>query len=40
VQSQFGKGSKFTLRLPIKSPLTLDLSATTGDMHIMPPEPD
>jgi len=40
VHSQAGKGSRFTLRLPMKSPLTIDPSATNPDMPIMPPEPD
>jgi signal transduction histidine kinase len=38
VQSQVGKGSRFTLRLPLKSPLSIDPSATSPDMPIMPPE--
>ncbi|MCI0683599.1 MAG: ATP-binding protein [Gemmataceae bacterium] len=37
VQSQVDAGSKFTLRLPIKSPLTQDFGATMGDMPVYPP---
>lgn len=37
VQSQVGVGSKFTLRLPIKSPLTQDFAATVGEMPVFPP---
>lgn len=37
VQSQVGVGSKFTLRLPVKSPLTQDFAATVGDMPVFPP---
>jgi signal transduction histidine kinase len=40
VQSQQGVGSKFTLRLPIKSPLSVDPNSTNADMPILPPEPD
>lgn len=36
VQSQVNVGSKFTLRLPIKSPFTIDPNATSGEMPIMP----
>lgn len=39
VQSQVGVGSKFTLRLPMKSPLSADLSGS-GEMPLLPPEPD
>jgi signal transduction histidine kinase len=37
VQSQVGVGSKFTLRLPIKSPLTQDFAATVGELPVFPP---
>lgn len=40
VQSQVGQGSKFTLRLPIKSPLSLDPSMTGAEIPLAPPEPD
>jgi signal transduction histidine kinase/pSer/pThr/pTyr-binding forkhead associated (FHA) protein len=40
VQSQAGKGSKFILRFPIKSPLLMDLSATGEDVPVLPPEPE
>lgn len=41
VQSQVGVGSKFVLKLPIKSMLSGDLSATSADMMTLPPpEPD
>jgi signal transduction histidine kinase len=40
VQSQIGAGSKFTLRLPIKSPMSPDLNATSSEMPILPPEDD
>ncbi len=41
VQSQVNVGSKFVLKLPIKSPLSADMSATTADLAVMPPpEPD
>ena len=40
VQSQVGTGSEFTLQVPIKSPLNLDMSGTGSDMPMMPPEPD
>lgn len=39
VQSQMGVGSKFTLRLPLKSPLSADMLGS-GEMPLMPPEPD
>ena len=38
VTSQEGVGSKFTLRLPLKSPLAVDPSTTSGEMPILPPE--
>jgi len=37
VQSQVGQGSKFTLRLPIKSPLSQDPGTTAGETAIFPP---
>ncbi len=37
VQSQVNVGSKFVLKLPIKSTLTPDMSATTEDLRTMPP---
>jgi signal transduction histidine kinase len=41
VQSQVGVGSKFVLKLPIKSMLSADMSATSADlMALPPPEPD
>lgn len=41
VQSQVGVGSKFTLRLPLKSPLTQDFAVTAAEMPIMrPPDED
>jgi signal transduction histidine kinase len=40
VQSQPGKGSKFILRLPIKSPLSGDPGASNADLPILPPQPD
>ena len=41
VESQPGKGSRFILRLPLKSPLNHDLSGTNADMPALPPpEPD
>jgi len=40
VQSQVGAGSEFTLKVPIKSPLNLDMSGTGSDMPMLPPEPD
>jgi signal transduction histidine kinase len=41
VQSQPGKTTMFTLRLPLKSPLSGDASCTNADMPILPPpEPD
>ncbi len=45
VHSQAGVGTKFTLRLPLKSPLAVDPGATSAEMPILetppePPEPD
>jgi signal transduction histidine kinase/pSer/pThr/pTyr-binding forkhead associated (FHA) protein len=41
VQSQVGKGSKFILRLPVKSPLGSDKEGTNTEWGaIKPPEPD
>src|SRR5439155_19389099 len=37
VQSQINVGSKFVLKLPIKSMLSADLSGSSGDFAIMPP---
>ena len=37
VQSQVNVGSKFVLKLPIKSMLSADMSATSADMIAMPP---
>jgi signal transduction histidine kinase len=37
VQSQQGKGSKFVLRLPLKSPLSSDLGASSVEMPILDP---
>jgi signal transduction histidine kinase len=37
VQSQPGVGTKFTLRLPVKSPLAQDLGATLGEVPVLPP---
>jgi signal transduction histidine kinase len=37
VQSQPGRGSRFILRLPIKSPLSHDANIRTGE-HTLPPE--
>jgi signal transduction histidine kinase len=37
VQSQVNVGSKFTLRLPIKSSLSQELNATLGDVPMLPP---
>ena len=37
VQSQIGVGSKFILKLPIKSMLSADPSATSADVTTMPP---
>jgi signal transduction histidine kinase len=40
LQSQPGKGSRFILRLPIKSPLTFDPSGTSTDLPIVEPPPE
>ena len=41
VQSQTGAGSKFTIKLPIRSPLAADLGATGFEEQApLPPEPD
>jgi signal transduction histidine kinase len=40
VQSQVNVGSKFTLKLPIKSPFSIDPQATASDMPVLPPEAD
>ncbi len=43
VQSILGKGSKFTLKLPMRSPLGFDPMATLGEaqaLPVAPPEPD
>jgi signal transduction histidine kinase len=40
VQSQVGVGSKFTLKLPIKSALANDMSSTMADGPMLPPEPN
>jgi len=40
VESKLGVGSKFTLRLPLKSPLSIDPNSTSAEMPILPPEPD
>jgi two-component system NtrC family sensor kinase len=42
VQSQPGKGSKFILRLPLKSPLSADSAGTGTEWPVLkaPPEPD
>ncbi len=37
VQSEEGKGSTFALRLPLRSPLTGDLSSTQTDLPVAPP---
>jgi len=36
VQSQPGVGTKFTLRLPVKSPLAQDMGATLGELPVLP----
>jgi signal transduction histidine kinase len=36
VQSQVNAGSKFTLKLPIQSPFSIDPRATTTDLAVMP----
>src|SRR5205807_4255489 len=39
LQSQVGKGSKFILRLPLKSPLSLDAGGTGSELPVLkPPE--
>ena len=40
VQSQVGAGSKFTLRLPVKSPLAQEPGVTVGEMPVYPPAGD
>jgi len=41
VQSQPGKGTKFILRLPLRSPLSADAGGTSNQMPTLrPPEPD
>jgi signal transduction histidine kinase len=40
VQSQVNVGSKFTLKLPIKSPFSVDPQLTSTDMPILPPDAD
>jgi len=41
VQSQPGKGTKFILRLPVRSPLGADAAGTSNQMPTLrPPEPD
>ena len=40
VRSQVGVGSKFILRLPIKSPLSQDPAVTTGEAVLLPPDLD
>jgi len=39
VQSQLGTGSKFILKLPIKSPLSQDPAATMGEIALFQPNP-
>lgn len=38
VQSQVGVGSKFTLKLPLKSPLAIDMSGTSQGTVALPPD--
>jgi signal transduction histidine kinase len=38
VQSQSGRGSRFILRLPIKSPLSIDAGSQTSEPHLPPEE--
>jgi signal transduction histidine kinase len=38
VQSQVGVGSKFTLKLPVRSPFSLDPQTTASDIPVMPPD--
>jgi hypothetical protein len=33
-------GSKFTLKLPIKSPFSIDPQVTASDIPMLPPEAD
>jgi signal transduction histidine kinase/pSer/pThr/pTyr-binding forkhead associated (FHA) protein len=40
VQSEQGKGSLFTLRLPIKSPLSFDTTGSGAELPIIDPPPD
>jgi signal transduction histidine kinase len=40
VHSQEGVGSKFTLRLPLQSPLEIDPNASSGEMPVLPPDAD
>jgi signal transduction histidine kinase len=39
-QSQVNVGSKFTLKLPVKSPFSGDPQMTASDLPILPPEPE
>jgi signal transduction histidine kinase/pSer/pThr/pTyr-binding forkhead associated (FHA) protein len=39
VKSQVGKGSKFILRLPFRSPLSPDLSSVSGEVPLPPEKP-
>jgi signal transduction histidine kinase/pSer/pThr/pTyr-binding forkhead associated (FHA) protein len=38
VESKLCVGSKFTLRLPLKSPLSIDPNSTSAEMPVLPPE--
>jgi signal transduction histidine kinase len=38
VQSQVNVGSKFTLKLPIHSPFSMDPQVTSSDMPVLPPD--
>jgi signal transduction histidine kinase len=40
VESEQGKGSLFTLRLPLKSPLSFDMSGTGADFPVVEPPPE
>jgi signal transduction histidine kinase len=40
VQSQVNIGSKFTLKLPVKSPFSIDPQVTASDIPVLPPEAD
>ncbi len=40
VQSQVNVGSKFTLKLPIKSPFSVDPQVTQSDLPVLPPDAD